>query len=145
MLNTLVLDTSALLRSSTKRGAADSLPRLLDDDESQIDSHAGKKILCRQCHNVITSTAEIVAVNGSHEHTFANPEGILFQIGCFRPSPACGHIGEATEEWSWFKGFSWRVALCSGCLTHLGWLYVSLGGDRFHGLILDRLLFPTDD
>jgi hypothetical protein len=28
------------------------------------------------------------------------------------------------------------------CLTHLGWIFSSTGGDIFHGLILDRLIEP---
>jgi hypothetical protein len=105
----------------------------------------GKKILCRHCHDAITTTADIVEVQGSHEHTFANPDGVLFEIGCFRTAPGCAHIGRVTEKWSWFRGFRWQAALCGGCLTHLGWLYLSDGGARFHGLIFDRLLLPADD
>jgi hypothetical protein len=28
------------------------------------------------------------------------------------------------------------------CLTHLGWLFSSNAGDRFHALILDKLIQP---
>jgi hypothetical protein len=86
----------------------------------------------------------MIEVEGSHQHTFANPEGILFQIGCFRSAAGCGHIRPATYEWSWFKGFRWSVALCTKCLTHLGWLYTSTAGESFYGLILSRLVSPGE-
>ena len=106
--------------------------------ESESDSK--EAILCRQCHQMLTSPAERISIQGSHQHTFANPHGIVFQIGCFRTVQGCGYVGPATAEWSWFKGYSWRVAMCSMCLTHLGWLFVGKADESFNGLILDRLV-----
>tara|TARA_B100001971_G_C18130450_1_gene504524 strand:- start:600 stop:848 length:249 start_codon:yes stop_codon:yes gene_type:complete len=79
-------------------------------------------------------------MEGVHRHTFANPHGIVYQIGCFKSVTGCGYAGPASDEWSWFKGFSWRVAVCGTCLLHVGWLFVSKGGYRFSGLILDRIV-----
>ena len=100
-------------------------------------------ILCRQCHQAITKPAERIAMQGSHRHTFANPHGIVFEIGCFRRVKGCGYAGAASDEFSWFAGYSWRVCVCTMCLTHLGWMFSTKGGDSFHGLILDRLIEPN--
>ncbi len=100
----------------------------------------GSGLLCRQCGGLVTSEHERITVDGRHQHTFANPHGIVFTIGCFRSAPGCGYRGPLTPEWSWFKGFSWRMAHCRGCLNHLGWQYVSLANERFYGLILDALV-----
>ena len=123
------------------------LPNGRHEFEEEIEGKAEEetpddenRILCRQCLQVITSPAESTEVQGAHEHTFVNPSGILYQIGCFRSGKGCTHLGSATEQWSWFKGFSWRIAVCSACLTHLGWLFISSGGESFHGLILNRLI-----
>ena len=99
-------------------------------------------ILCRHCHQAITKPAERIAMQGSHRHTFANPHGIVFEIGCFRSVKGCGYAGAASDDFSWFAGYSWRVCLCTMCLTHLGWRFSLKGGDSFHGLILDRLIEP---
>jgi len=99
-------------------------------------------ILCRQCHRAITKPADRIAMQGSHRHTFANPHGIVFEIGCFRSVKGCGYAGVASDDFSWFAGYSWRVCFCSTCLTHLGWMFSLKGGDSFHGLILDRLIAP---
>ena len=99
-----------------------------------------KTIRCKQCGAPITSPDERMVLQGAHEHTFTNPHGIVFHIGCFRSASGCGYTGAPTEEFSWFRGFFWRLALCRQCLTHLGWLFTSSGSLRFHGLILDRLV-----
>ena len=99
-------------------------------------------ILCRQCRQAITKPAERIAMQGSHRHTFANPHGIVFEIGCFRSVKGCGYAGVASDDFSWFAGYSWRVCFCTMCLTHLGWKFSPKGGEHFHGLILDRLIEP---
>lgn len=98
-----------------------------------------EKFLCKACNQIITSPRERIEVNGSHAHTFVNPSGILFEIGCFRIAVGCAYVGYPTREWSWFTGYSWRVVVCGLCLTHLGWLYTGETFDSFYGLILNRL------
>jgi len=106
----------------------------------KTESDSEEAILCRQCHQVLTKPSERISIQGTHRHTFANPHGIVFQIGCFRSVQGCGYVGPATSEWSWFKGYSWRILVCRMCLTHLGWLYTSAGNESFGGLILDRII-----
>jgi hypothetical protein len=65
-------------------------------------------ILCRQCHQAITRPADRIAIQGSHRHTFANPHGIVFDIGCFRNVKGCGYAGAATDEFTWFASYSWQ-------------------------------------
>jgi hypothetical protein len=96
-------------------------------------------IVCRQCRQAITRNEERFSIQGAHRHTFANPHGLVFEIGCFRAAIGCGYAGPASDEFTWFAGYRWRVCFCSNCLTHLGWLFTS-PGDGFHGLILERLL-----
>jgi len=100
-------------------------------------------IVCRQCRQAITRPAERISIQGSHQHTFANPHGIVFEIGCFKDVTGCGYAGAATDEFSWFAGYSWRICFCRMCLTHLGWIFSSQAGDIFHALILDRIIQPV--
>ena len=102
-----------------------------------------KLILCRRCGHAVTHPDERTEKEGAYHHTFANPHGIVYDIGCFRRADGCGTTGPVTGEFTWFKGYHWKVAVCRACLVHIGWLFVSESGDRFHGLILDRLIFPT--
>ena len=130
-----------LFRLPAEKEPLEKLKNLVSDKVALEEQGRENHLLCRQCQQIITSTSEMIEVSGFHQHTFANPEGILFEIGCFRKAKGCWYIGPATEEFTWFKGFQWKVAVCSRCLVHLGWFYS--GNESFHGLILDRLVLST--
>ena len=98
-----------------------------------------ERLLCLACGHPITSLRERISAGGAHQHTFANPAGFVFRIGCFGRAPGCAQAGTPTLEHTWFPGRAWRYALCGGCRTHLGWAFQD-GRSGFFGLILDRLL-----
>jgi len=102
-----------------------------------------KFIRCSQCLQPIAHPSSRMSISGSHVHTFANPSGYLYEIGCFRSVMGCGYMGPASGEFTWFKGYSWKVTYCERCHAHLGWLFISSGESfSFNGLILDRLTDP---
>jgi hypothetical protein len=96
-------------------------------------------LVCARCRGLVTSRASAISMSGSHAHTFANPHGIEFRIGCFADAPGCLEQGEESGYWTWFAGFTWQVCICRQCGEHLGWLFRSTDAS-FYGLILDRLL-----
>ncbi|MEJ2642795.1 MAG: cereblon family protein [Desulfosarcinaceae bacterium] len=101
-------------------------------------------ILCRRCGHPVTRPRNRIIKDGSHRHTFANPSGLVFEIGCFNDAEGCGPSGESTDDFTWFRGYRWRLALCRACFVHLGWQFTSQGGSTgFWGLILNRLSFPV--
>jgi len=121
-----------------RQGDTDSVT--VTDTKQQEDAQIGKFILCRECLQVITDPCQKIMVHGSHMHTFANPNGIVFDIGCYRSAIGCGYVGQPTLEFSWFKGYMWRISVCSACLTHLGWLFIAADQNSFLGLIQNRLI-----
>jgi hypothetical protein len=123
----------------SKRGQAKPLPESRDKTRTAPD----KAIVCRQCLHVITSDAERLVINGAHLHTFANPQGIVFEIACYRNAAGCRYIGQASSEFTWFSGYVWRIAVCANCHTHLGWRFSAADGHFFHGLITSRLIVPS--
>lgn len=136
-------DSVHLLRQPSEKRGDQKVPTIVEEEAEEQAPEEEEYILCRQCHQAITRSADRITVQGSHRHTFANPHGIVFEIGCFKTVKGCGFAGPATDEFSWFAGYSWRVGFCSMCLTHLGWIFISGSGDIFHGLILDRLIEPN--
>lgn len=108
------------------------------EEKEETLSDFNEAVLCRQCGHTITERKNACEVNGSHGHTFFNPAGIVFQIGCFTGAPGCILHGPASREFSWFAGYSWRLALCYNCTTHLGWFFSS-SNHSFLGLIFNRL------
>lgn len=95
-------------------------------------------IVCARCAHAITSDADRIAVHDSHEHRFMNPGGFLFHIGCFGRAPGCAVIGAPSDDYPWFPGHTWQLALCGGCADHLGWWFQGEEGG-FFGLRLDHL------
>ncbi|MCK4836556.1 MAG: hypothetical protein KAT17_07955 [Candidatus Aminicenantes bacterium] len=96
-------------------------------------------ILCRTCKNKISAIDKMIEIDGKHKHTFKNPIGIAFEIGCFLTASGCTVLGTPTLEHSWFSGLSWNFALCSHCFSHLGWYFQS-SKESFFGLILENLI-----
>ncbi len=98
------------------------------------------RLYCAACGHPVTRERWRIAVNGAHEHVVFNPAGRLFRIGCFAVADGAAAVGAASDAFTWFKGFMWRIALCAGCGAHLGWRYSSGGAlADFFGLILGML------
>jgi hypothetical protein len=112
--------------------------RTLEDGEEEAGRE--KVLVCRQCGKHITDEAWRTSIDGGHRHTFANPHGHVYDIGCFESAAGCAGVGPVSDEFTWFKGYSWQVVICMGCMTHLGWFFLSSGQHHFYGLILDRLV-----
>jgi len=127
------------LTERTQDRTAERGPAAADEKTPQTEPY----ILCRNCLHAITRPADRIPVDGLHRHTFANPHGMVFEIGCFRSAEGCAAIGSASAEFTWFAGHDWRGCVCAACLVHLGWRFASNGGNTFYGLILDRLIEPS--
>lgn len=113
------------------------------------ESLTGKEavILCRLCGNVITRPAHQTRVEEAFFHTFANPHGMVFEIGCFSEAHGCISVSRPSSEFTWFPGYSWEIVACLECCAHMGWKFArhlphAPGPGRFFGLILDKLIFP---
>ena len=130
------------LREPADQSDSESEIAILEKEAEQPEPEEEAYIICRQCRQAITRRDDRIAMQGSHRHTFANPHGIAFDIGCFKEVIGCGYAGAASDEFTWFAGYSWRVCYCLMCLTHLGWIFRSTSGDVFHGLIIERLIEP---
>jgi hypothetical protein len=125
------------LRSLTDKYTEEITKNLPQEGDEEIDE--GDFILCRNCKNVVTSTNNKIHISGKHTHTFTNPRGFVYRIGCFDSAQGVVNQGAPTMEFTWFAGFSWSYSLCLKCFAHLGWFYQS-GEKNFYGLILDYLI-----
>lgn len=130
------IKSSDILFFRVDRSDGDNQPVVTEKEKT--DTRPLDGIVCRACGSVVTSRSEKISVGGAHCHTFFNPAGIVFELGCFRKAPGCRVTGGATAEFTWFAGFVWRFVLCSHCRAHLGWFFE--GRDStFFGLILTSL------
>jgi len=119
--------------------AIEKIKKRIEQEKKKLKKEEDQ-ILCKFCQNKITSMTQIINVNGQYRHTFTNPSGITFQIGCFSSANGCIIHGKPTLDFTWFDGFSWNFSLCSNCHAHLGWHYNSSENINFFGLILDHLV-----
>jgi hypothetical protein len=103
------------------------------------DEGGGSVLACAGCLQPITTAAARIEVGGAHAHTFANPAGFQYRIGCFARANGCVTVGDPSTDWSWFAGHSWQVEHCSACREHLGWLFRA-EGHLFHGFVLESLV-----
>lgn len=131
-----VVYAPALLRELGERQHGVGLD-LEDDDEKASERHP--LLVCRKCGQAITGEDKRIVVAGSHRHTFFNPAGIVYGLGCFSEAKGCALVGPRSPEFSWFAGCLWQVALCRGCGNHLGWHFLG-DGQAFYGLILAELV-----
>lgn len=93
---------------------------------------------CAACAHEITRGCWEMAVEGAHERAFFNPAGRVFRVLCFKEAPGAAGVDPATAEFTWFRGCAWRLAVCRGCATHLGWRYET-ADSVFFGLIKPAL------
>lgn len=124
------------LKTGDDRDIPYQLP--LKDLEAALGIHPGRRLLCANCGQPVTTEAERISIEGRSVHQATNPSGIEFEFGCFASAPGALVAGEPTTEFSWFTGYAWRFALCRGCGAHLGWFFQG-GAPTFFGLILNRL------
>ncbi|NDV28505.1 cereblon family protein [Desulfovibrio sp. JC010] len=108
----------------------------VEDQDLMLDSE--KKITCRECGAEITDNSFATKINDKHEHSFFNPHGYVFQIKCFSTAPGCTIAGKPSNEFSWFAGYTWQVAVCRSCMVHLGWRFQS-DSSSFYGLIKNNI------
>lgn len=87
------------------------------------DEEAERVFLCARCGLLVTRAHWAIAPDGEHERSFFNPAGIVFRVLCFKEAPGAIEAGEPTADFSWFRGYAWRFALCRSCGAHLGWRY----------------------
>lgn len=98
-------------------------------------------LLCGICAARITHQDQTVSINDRHQHVFFNPDGIVFEIRCFQTAHGTVLHDQPSTEFTWFPGYSWQIALCGTCKTHLGWRFAKEPvAHTFFGLIASRLL-----
>ncbi len=114
-----------------------AVPHVYSDDQPVYRRQ--KRLICKTCSCHITSAEHRTVIDQSHRHTFFNPSGAVFEIGCFRQAYSCNPVGRPSSEFSWFASMVWTPVVCSECLSHLGWVFEG-NSRRFYGLILKQLV-----
>jgi hypothetical protein len=123
-----------LLEDEKRAEAPTTRTHIKDEPSDRVE----RQLVCAACGQAVTHPRLRIEVNGAHEHTFINPEGVIYRIGAFSAASGAVDVGPPSTYFSWFAGHAWRVAICKRCTVHLGWSFRA-EGSRFVGLILERL------
>jgi hypothetical protein len=102
------------------------------------DTTVRRPILCARCASQVTDSSQRIEQAGQHEHTFFNPEGMIYRVACFAAAPGCTGIASFSADFSWFPSYRWQVAICTSCTDHLGWHFAAESA-KFSALITERL------
>lgn len=120
-------------------GASEGRPITVTKEKDEGEQEQERALRCKLCGVTITTSKQKIARDGKHLHTFFNPAGIVYELGCFLKAPGCLVQGPESLEFPWFAGHSWQVSYCSMCREHLGW-YFQASSNSFFGLIVNRLV-----
>lgn len=112
----------------------DLAPVMLQDQDKSFQ----RRIVCQACKELVTYDEARLAMNEKHNHTFFNPQGLVFRVACFQIAPGTMAVGQPSDDFTWFAGYRWQIALCNTCRRHLGWYFS--GSGTFFGLIENRLV-----
>lgn len=107
----------------------------VDACAAEGNSSPATLILCRSCGHELAYGTDIrfypsrLALNSRNDtwvggrrvniQLFENPHGHQFEVITFRRADSTLHW-PADNRFSWFPGFSWTMATCPRCNTHLG-------------------------
>ncbi|XP_068166324.1 protein cereblon [Antennarius striatus] len=99
---------------------------------------AAALILCRSCGHELAYGTDVdfvpsrLALSSRNDtliggrrvdvQLLENPHGKKFEVITFRKADVHQHW-PADKHFTWFPGFSWTVATCPRCGTHLGWAF----------------------
>ena len=119
----------------SKNSVLERADRFMIDPEG-LRTEKESWMVCRRCQHTIANSTMKFNVEGTHEHLQCNPDGFTFVFGCYKDAPGCQVVGQATNQFTWFNGFQWRLAICQECYHHLGWYFNAKGQNYgFFGLI----------
>ena len=127
----------AVTRRSTSKALRTLLERLASESVQPEDC-----LWCACCDHPITSLQQHISMHGKHLHHLCNPHGLEFDVACFAEAWGALVRGPRADAFTWFPGYTWRLAVCADCGEHLGWYYES-EEHAFYGLIADKLRAPS--
>ncbi|MAF50281.1 MAG: hypothetical protein CMM10_18660 [Rhodospirillaceae bacterium] len=107
------------------------------ESKNQTSAEEIDELYCSACGHLVTRARWRLSRKGDHQHTVFNPAGRLFRIVCFSDAPGAAPEGTPSDEFTWFPGYKWLIAICRNCGRHMGWQFV--GGDIFFALIKSHL------
>ena len=130
-----------LLQEDAKKKASAVESPLEEPHKEPEEEHV---FVCRRCETEISSRRHLFAMRAAcYVQVFPNPYGHMKVIYTLRDARGVQVAGGPTDEFTWFHGYTWRIAYCAACSNHLGWFFEAIDESEppvFYGLLKDELV-----
>ncbi|KAJ1263713.1 hypothetical protein BS78_09G207200 [Paspalum vaginatum] len=81
-------------------------------------------IKCRSCQSHIAKRSDMVVMSTDGPlGAYVNPHGCVHETITVSNANGLALIGNPSNVHSWFPGYSWTIAECAACESHIGWLF----------------------
>jgi cereblon len=81
-------------------------------------------IKCRDCQSLIAKRSDIAAMSTDGPlGAYVNPHGCVHETITVSKATGLALSGFPSTVHSWFPGYSWTIANCAACESHIGWLF----------------------
>ncbi|XP_062180442.1 uncharacterized protein LOC133884879 [Phragmites australis] len=81
-------------------------------------------IKCRNCQSLIAKRSDMVVMSTDGPlGAYVNPYGCVHETITVSNATGLALVGNPSKVHSWFPGYSWTIASCSACESHIGWLF----------------------
>lgn len=81
-------------------------------------------IKCRNCQSRIAKRSDMVVMSTDGPlGAYVNPHGCVHETITVSNATGLALIGNPSRVHSWFPGYSWTIASCAACESHIGWLF----------------------
>jgi len=84
-------------------------------------------IECASCHSTISTRKDIFSMSADgFLGAYVNPHGHVHETLTLLRARGLSVVGRPSTESSWFPGYAWTIAYCTGCRSHMGWKFESV-------------------
>ncbi|GBP92305.1 Protein cereblon [Eumeta japonica] len=130
-LPTDLVSLSFWAASNLVLGQRDRFALFVVDDVLQrlhmLVQHIGKQrrvVCCAACGTLVARLEHSFAMSSDGLHaTFCNVGGHLHDVMTVSEATNLVLTGGRSEEFSWFPGYAWSIAVCAVCAAHIGWRF----------------------
>jgi len=104
---------------------------------------------CSACRNVICHRKDVFLMSCSGpQNSFVNSDGYVHDTLTVSKANGLVYQSSWSNRYTWFPGYSWRIASCEYCSKHIGWCYKSSESDtrprKFWGLSRVNVQLQSD-
>lgn len=102
-----------------------------EPDSRARDSGEPPALRCARCLQIVGHHDDVFSLDESDPGgAFVNPFGYLHEVLTVIAAQQLVVIGTPTTLNTWFAGYAWRMAFCSGCGAHMGWRFSTTEAGR---------------